>query len=543
MRRISDGRPVWWAAFFLFCMLVIALQPWATPVSLAEAPENQNLSTPELIAQARQQGTISPELANLYLAYALTNSEELPQEYQSAVPWEGTLILRQLQNDLQRMTPNHATTAAIHAILSSICSYSDDVLPNNFMSDHFYIEYGVIGGGLSVNDYISSLETAWIKQVDQFNWAAPPIYGLNPSPGNRYPVHIAALSLGLYGFVSSYGDYAGFIGDNPNTVWNEGDAYASCMVLNRDYSNFPGAPQTALAATAAHEFNHAIQYGLGALNGLNVPDPVFIEGGATWMEDEVFDDANDNYNYLWPVFSSCMGNYNYSPYPYWITFRGMLESFGTGVPGGGEDIMQAFWELTSQNRANNLGAMNMAFEQAGASLADRYHQYAIAVLFNHSCQGQYLAPYCLEEGPDYITAAGPISVHGNIDNIGDIYSGTIQENFSLNWVQLPENAGVYDITLRNTSPGGVLRNSVVCDDGNSLQIQAMDRLLGGGEAITLANFNSSGCFRVALVITNQAMTADNPSACISRSYQVLTTRRVAPTPIPVSIFYFPFVRR
>jgi hypothetical protein len=156
-------------------MLVIALQPWATPVSLAKAPENQNLSTPELIGHARQQRTLSPELANLYLAYALTNSEELPQKYHSAGPWEGTLNLPQLLNDLQRRAPNHATTAAIHAVLSSICSYSDDVLPNNFMSDHFYIEFGVIGGGLSVNDYISSLETAWIKQVDQFNWAAPPI--------------------------------------------------------------------------------------------------------------------------------------------------------------------------------------------------------------------------------------------------------------------------------------------------------------------------------------------------------------------------------
>lgn len=542
MKWISDGRLVLVAAFFLCSVNIIALLPWSTPVSLARASESKLLSTPELIEQARQQGLISTESANLYLAYALTNSGELPQEYHSSVPWEGTLVLRQLQDDLHGMVQNTMTVAAIRATLSSICSYSDDDLPNNFMSDHFYIEYSTVSGGLSINDYINSLETVWTKQVEQFHWAAPPVYGLNPSPGNRYPVHITTLSMGLYGFVSSYGDYAGFVGDNPHTFWNEGDAYASCMVLNRDYSNFPGTPQTALDATTAHEFNHAIQYGLGALNGLNVPDSVFIEGGATWMEDEVFDDANDNYNYLWPVFSSCMGNYNYSPYSYWITFRGMVESFGTGIAGGGEDIMQAFWELTSQNQAGNLNALNRAFEERGTSLANVYHQYAIAVKYNRPCQHQYNSHYCLEEGPDYVAAAGLTNVHGVINSIGGSYSGAVQDNFSLNWVQLPENAGVFDVTLRNTSTGGALRSSVVCDTGNTLRVQSMDRILAAGDTSTLPDFDSTGCSNAVLVITNQAMTADNPSSCISRSYQVLTTRRVVPTPTPVSIFYFPFVR-
>jgi hypothetical protein len=542
VKWISDGRHVFLATFFLPIFLLITLHFWVLPIRLVSAAELRGLSTPERIDQARQQGRISQEMANLYLAYALTNSAELPLEYQSAVPWEGTLILRQLQSYLQGILQDTSTTSLIRAAVSSICSYSDHVLPNNFMSDHFYIEYGTISGGLSINDYITSLETVWIKQINQFNWAAPPVYRLNPSPGNRYSAHITSLSPGLYGFVSSYGDYAGYVGDNPNTPWNEGDAYASCMVLNRDYSNFPGSPQTALDATTAHEFNHAIQYGLGALNGLNVPDPVFIEGGATWMEDETFDDANDNYNYLWPVFSSCMGNYNYSPYAYWITFRGMLEPFGTSIAGGGEDLMQMFWELTSQNQASNLGALNLVFDELGTSLADVYHQYAISVKFNRPCQGQYSSRYCLEEGPDYIAAAGPTNVHGTINSVGGSYSGAIQDNFSLNWIRLPENAGIFDITLHNISTGGALRTSIVCDTGTTLRVDSMEPILSAGDSATLAGFNSSGCNSAVLVITNQSTTADNPSTCISRSYQVLTTRRILPTPIPVSIFYFPFVR-
>lgn len=538
---MSGRRQVYLAAFFLLGLISLAFRPWKGLVGHASVLGVQRPSTPELIEQALQQGEISQETADLYLAYALTGAGELPQEYVSQVPWEGTLYLQKLQHDLRSVSSNSSRTEAIQAILSSICSYSDDVLPNRFITEHFSIEFNTVGGGLDLGDYIFALEVSWVKQIDQFGWAAPPVYQPNPAPENRYPVHITTLNYGLYGFVSAYGDHAGFIGDNPNTSWNDGDAFASCMVLNRDYSNFPGTSKTALNATAAHEFNHAIQYGLGALHGPNIPDPIFIEAGATWMEDETFDDANDNYNYLWPVFSSCMGNYNYSPYAYWITFRGMLEPFGTGVAGGGEDILQGFWELTSQNLANNLGALSQSIAQHGATLADVYHNYAIAVKFNRPCQGGYVRPYCLEEGPEYVAAAGPSNINGTITGVGGNYAGSVQDNFAINWVKLPANSGVYDISLRNTSTGGAFRSSVVCDTGTSLRVQPLGAIVGEGGEVTQSDFNSAGCTSVVLVITNQSLTADNPSTCFARTYQILTTSRMAPTPTPASIFYFPWV--
>ncbi len=118
------------------------------------------------------------------------------------------------------------------------------------------------------------------------------------------------------------------------------------------------------------------------------------------MEDEVFDSANDNYNYLWPTFTMCMGEYTNSPYPYWITWRGLTERYGTGTAGGGEQVMQDFWELTSKNTGDNLSAMNAALVNKGTNLADAYHAYAIAVKFNKPCTGGYNVPgYCLMEGP------------------------------------------------------------------------------------------------------------------------------------------------
>jgi hypothetical protein len=114
------------------------------------------------------------------------------------------------------------------------------------------------------------------------------------------------------------------------------------MVLNRDYGGFPSVPQAALDATTAHELNHSIQYGYGALHGSNLPDDVFAEGGATWMEDEVHDGADDNHGYLWPTFADSLGDYDGSPYPYWITFRRLTERYGTGSAFGGEQVMQDF---------------------------------------------------------------------------------------------------------------------------------------------------------------------------------------------------------
>ena len=177
--------------------------------------------------------------------------------------------------------------------------------------------------------------------------------------------------------------------------------------MNRDYSGFPSTPQDSFDSTTAHEFNHSIQFGYGGLSGANEPDEVFVEGGATWMEDEVQHAADDNRHYLWPDFHDSMGEYNDSPYPYWITFRGLTERYGTGVAGGAEQVMQDFWELTSQNAASNQAALASALDAAGTTLADAFHVYAVAVKFNRACGGGYVYPYCFEEGPGYVSVAGP----------------------------------------------------------------------------------------------------------------------------------------
>ena len=491
----------------------------STPLpSIEDIPLPPN--TPNLIDRAVVAGEIDEQTAYLYLAYALSNDPRLPEAYRGSAPWDGTLPLLRLREAARDM-PAGEIRGIIEAVLTGACSSSTGGLGNIRNSTHFHIQYGTFGAGLTIDDYVTSLEGAWDKEINDFGWAAPPVLASNPPPGNRYHVRIDNLGSGLYGFVSSSGAHAGFVGDNPNTAWNDQDAYASCMALNRDYSGFPSTPQASLDSTTAHEFNHSIQFGIGALTGQKVPDDSFVEGGATWMEDEVYDSANDNYNYLWPSFTRCMGQYTLSPYPYWITFRGMLERFNAGAAGGSEEVMQDFWELTSQGISGNLVALNTALANKGASLAGAYHNYAIAVKFNKACSGGYGYPYCLEEGPQYVAAQGATSLTGSIAAVGGNYNGNVQDNYALNWVGLPIS-GYYNVTVENNSGGGQLRASVVCNTGTSLIVSPLLPILGAGQEFTLHAFNSSGCTQVVAVITNQAQTAENPSTCTSRSYQLRT---------------------
>lgn len=496
-----------------------------TPVTHAQEAASARRSTPELIERAVGRGEVGRGRADLLLAYALARPDRLPERYRGSVPWDGTLPLLHLRERLAAAPPSPERDAAQEVLAASIASCDGGfTVTNSLPSAHFYMEYGTIAAPLDANGYSTSLETAWTKEVDTFGWAAPPV-APSPAPNDKYHVIVGDLGPNLYGYVSSGGDHAGLVGNNPNTSWNDVDAYASCMVLNEDYTTFPSLPQASLDSTTAHEFNHSLQFGYGGLTGSNVPDPAFTEGGATWMEDEVFDAANDNYNYLWPTFTQSMGVYTASPYPYWITFRGLTERYGTGTGQGGEQVMQDFWELTSKGTGNNLSAMQAALVNRGTTLGEAYHAYAIAVKFNKACTGDYVLPHCFEEGPGYVTEASPTVVDGAIASVpGSVSTLNVRDNYALRWVGLPTSGGPYDVTLANDSvAGGLLRGSVVCDTGTGLEVIGFPQVVDFDDAPTLAEgFDPTGCTSVVAVVSNESQTSPNPSGSTARLFTVST---------------------
>jgi hypothetical protein len=494
--------------------------------------------SPVLIDQAMRSGTLDTATGTLYLAYALAAPDRLPVAYQSDTPFHGTVWLLQVHETLPTLAAGPAK-AEIETLLgpaggNTFCSSANEPSPDRLQTAHFILDYDkdeVNGGpdGLTIQDYADSLETSWTTEINDFGWARVPKHPNNPLPKRKYLVKITDLGAGLYGFVSTIGTGAGQVGDNKNTEWNDLDAAASCMGLNSDYSAFPGTPQRALDATTAHEFNHSIQFGYGGLAGANRPDSAFVEGGATWMEDEVFDNSNDNYNYLWPTFADDMGSYTGSPYPYWVTFRGLTERYGASVPDGGENVMQTFWELTSKNEASNLEALALALQDEGTTLKAAYHAYGIAVKFNRNCGGGYVYPHCFEEGRQYVEGdgtqdgAGETVVHGTIGSVGQSFNGQVPDNYALHWVSLPKRSQEYRATLRNTSEGGSFLVSVACDTGSQVRVTEFPREIGQGEKAAVRVRQSNQCNQIVAVITNVDQTEANPPSSQNRSYRLSTS--------------------
>lgn len=498
--------------------------------------------TPELIDQAQEDGEITLERATQLRVRALGRGSDLPERFESETPYDGTLTLLRAQRDLKRLDPGPArreVTAALRAPpgdpnLNSDCGGISPVLNDHIPTDHFYIQYtdGTLEPSLTVSDYAAALEGAWSTEVDGFGWAAPPDINSPNVIDDLYHVRIENLAQpGLYGFVTSEGAYAGRVGNNPSTPWDDVDADATCMVLNADYqTGFRGTPQGALEATAAHEFNHSLQFGYGALSGANQPDSHFVEGGATWMEDEVFDGANDNYNFLYPTFQDSMGEHDEGDiYAYWLTFRGLTERFGTNAADAGEDVMQSFWERTSRNEPGMLTSLNDALGSKGSSLPRAYHDYSIAAKYVRACGGGYALPLCFEEGADYqVATGGQPSAQGSVASIGGGYSGSVEDNYALNWVALP-TAGSYDVVVRNTSDGGVLRVTLACDSGAGIALAPLAVRIGKGGQGTVSGYTPGSCQQPVAVITNESQTAPNATSSEARTYSVETTSAPATT--------------
>ncbi len=516
--------------------------PTAASGQILSSPLTPRPATPDLIDRAQERGTIDLERASLYRVYALSDDPRLPAAYESTRPWRGTLLDLRLRRDLPKLDPGpekRAVTEAMRAPADpnpTTCSTSVAPPPDSIETAHFYIQYNdsvLIGGGLDIQDYADSLEEVYAVEVDDYDWAGPPQTAAAASaiPG-KYHVRVEPLGAGLYGFVSNTGTYAGTPpgGNNPNTTWADGDARASCMVLNSDFdTGFPGTPQQALDATTAHEYNHSIQFGYGALNGSNAPDDNFIEGGATWMEDEAQDAADDSYNYLYPEFDDSMGEYDEGDiYAYWLTWRGLTERYGAGTASGGEQLMQDFWEITSQNTGDTLTAMQQAVAAQGTTtLAGSYHDYAVAAKMMRPCTGGYSLPYCFEEATGYRNAAGEPASHGSIGTIGGSFaSGSVEDNYTLNWVDLPIN-GTFNLNLANTSSGGQLRATVACDTGSAVAVAAFPATVGAGQNTTISGLDPTACDRAVAVITNEAQTAANPASSTARSYSLTTSPAAA----------------
>jgi len=148
-----------------------------------------------------------------------------------------------------------------------------------------------------VDTVVTTMQQIWNLEVMSFGYRKPKGDLSSRNNGGNKKIDFYLGQLGdkqLYGYCTT---------DDPNLNraingnYRFSDMSAYC-VLDNDYrpAEYPGqTPLENLQVTGAHEFFHAVQFAYDLFEDLWI-----LESTATWMEDEVFDDINDNLQFLNP---------------------------------------------------------------------------------------------------------------------------------------------------------------------------------------------------------------------------------------------------
>jgi len=154
--------------------------------------------------------------------------------------------------------------------------------------------------------------------------------------------------------------------------------------FNHDFKNFPAlSPENNLEVTAAHELFHATQFAYDYNE-----DAWFMEATATWAEDEVYDEINDNRQYLpaSPISqpSQPLDQFGSSlrQYGEWIFFRYLSERFPQ-AQGELPLIVRKMWDRADSSRGVRLDnysiqAVNKELKSRGTDLRRVYAQFGAA---------------------------------------------------------------------------------------------------------------------------------------------------------------------
>jgi hypothetical protein len=182
--------------------------------------------------------------------------------------------------------------------------------------------------------------------------------------------------LGNLGDQAIYGYCTSDQPDKSDGTWN----YWAYCAIDNDFAEFAGDPQQTRQVTLAHEYFHAIQFAYDAAE-----DPWFKEATATWAEDELFDDVDDNRQYLGagqiriPRIPLDTFDGSATPYGNWIFFRYLTERWSAET-GNLPALVRDLWERASDRAGDrdhySTQAIQRALAERGTSFTDVYGRFA-----------------------------------------------------------------------------------------------------------------------------------------------------------------------
>ena len=175
-------------------------------------------------------------------------------------------------------------------------------------------------------------EKSYRVEVGQMGWRRPRS-DRGRGGSNKTDIYLSQIGQGFYGYAAT----------DPGQATNRFPRRRSrytYMVIDDNFSRaeFGAPPRGTAAVTIAHEFNHVLQFTYDVLQ-----DPWMDESTATWMENEVFPNVDDYFNYV-------RGWARESRVP--LTSAGFPKLYGSAVwlqwlaERHGQRVVRSAWERT-----------------------------------------------------------------------------------------------------------------------------------------------------------------------------------------------------
>ncbi len=278
-----------------------------------------------------------------------------------------------------------------------------------------------------IPDYVEAVteafEQTYAREVTEIGFTRPP--DDNGTGGsNAFDIYLVNLPSNYYAI--TYPDSK--IGNNPYSTATEVNAYSSYMEIRNNYSGFPNTELENIQVTAAHEFFHAIQFGY---DGWDAQTEIWmLEGTAVLMEEVVFDDVNDCYQYLdlWFDYPErALKRTDLHAYSSFILFKYIEEHLG-GLAAI-KKIFEKSIEYDSYYDDYSITEIDQALQDKGSSFKEAYNGMSIANLVLSSAAAAGV--YSYEEAEGYLVETGGIKIESTLSfSAGDsiiITNGNLNE--------------------------------------------------------------------------------------------------------------------
>lgn len=306
----------------------------------------------------------------------------------------------------------------------------------------------------------------------------------------RFDVYLAALPRGLYGYCAPDDSRM------KSKTYPYYDVAAYC-VLDDDYarSDFPtGTPVSNLKVTAAHEFQHAIQFAYDVSE-----DTWIMEATSTWMEDQVYSNVNDNRQYL--PFGQLKTpsrplDFGKSPtwYGNWIFLRWLSETYDPA-------LVRQIWTRLDASAVGpddySTQGVASALSGRGSTLADTYAAFAAA---NQTPKASY------SEGVAYPNAARQVVKLGAPGSLKSTVNDTLTHlsSSTVRYLPLSSTPGTTIDLVVDAPPTAAGGRAVLIrvTAGGSVDTQPLGLDAAGDLHVPLMAFDKGSVKSVSIVLVN-----------------------------------------